>query len=279
MKYISTAGTDVYGSERSLGGSLSLILSFFKSSSNHENSIAFILIGICIAISSYRRTEIDKNLRVVLFLAITLYFVLITEFVFYQGNFTELRYLLITQISSRLLVFLCAVMIINTIFATLMKFRTLFGLLVITTFFISNNVFQDYSKSGSSNTEIGIGNAKLTNEYQNKIAEIEIALQSLRYSSIVIQLNSVWDYEPAYAISQYVAFLGNGLPVSINLVIDTVSPGLETILLEQLKIFQDDGSAEWKLKPKSQTFQTKNLCIVFNEASAAGQKCLEVPSG
>jgi hypothetical protein len=279
MKSISTTGTDIYGSERSLSGSLSLVLSYFKSSSTRENSVALIFIGICFVVYSYRRTEIDKNSRVVLFLAITLYFVLITEFVFYQGNFTELRYLLISQISSRILVFLCLAMIFNTIFSTLTKFRTLFGLLVITTFFISNNVFQDYSKSRSSNIEIGIKNATLTNEYQNKIAEIEIALQSQRYSGIVIQLNSVWDYEPAYAISQYAAFLGNGLPVSVNLIIGTVSPGIETILLEQLKGFQDDGSSEWNLKSKSQSFQTKNLCIVFNEASAAEQKCFGVLPG
>ena len=279
MKYISTTGVDVYGSERSFGGSLSLVLSYFQSSSTYENSIAFILIIVCFVIHSYRREEIGKNFRVLLFLTFTLYFGLITEFVFYQGDFTELRYLLITQISSKLLVFLCVVVIFNAIFSTLIKSRTLFGLLVIAIFFVSHQALEDYSRSRNNYIEIGIKNATLTNEYQNKIAEIKIALRSQRYSGIVIQLNSVWDYEPAYAISQYAAFLGNGLPVSINLIIGTVSPGIETILLEQLKGFQDDGSSEWNLESKSQSFQTKNLCIVFNEASAAEQKCLGVLPG
>jgi hypothetical protein len=147
------------------------------------------------------------------------------------------------------------------------------GLVVILGFFLSHQIGENYSQSIKTNGAIADSLVLQTEEYQTKLKAIEEALIQKSYRGIVIQLNNVWDYEPAYAISQYVAFLGNGLPVSLKVDIAQVALGLETTLLNQLLEYQSQGSIEWKVLPQSQVMQVDNLCIVFNGAPADSQIC------
>jgi hypothetical protein len=273
LKNIAEVGTDVYGSQRGLRASLSLLQQFSENSSTRISSLVLILIMSLTVINYSVARRFKSTTKAALFMSILLYLLLATEFVFYQGSFGELRYQLITELSSNLLVFILIAVVLSTFSLVMPHREVVLGLVVILGFFLSHQIGENYSQSIKTNGAIADSLVLQTEEYQTKLKAIEEALIQKSYRGIVIQLNNVWDYEPAYAISQYVAFLGNGLPVSLKVDIAQVALGLETTLLNQLLEYQSQGSIEWKVLPQSQVMQVDNLCIVFNGAPADSQIC------
>lgn len=279
IKFISQTGTDVYGSSRSIENMVSLLVSFFETSAGRSSGIQILTIFICLLIQVICRPLFEWKTRAIIFLTMSLYFILITEFIFYQGDFGEPRYALLSQISSIMIKTIMIITIIDTAFSSMTKPRVLIGCVAVIIIFLSEGTLTNYSISARGNNAIAKSKIQTTRDYQDKVSNIGLALQTGEYSGVLVQIDNVWNYEPAYAISQYLAILGTGLPVSININIEVVAPGLETVLLNQLMDFQENGSSEWKVKPKRETLHLRNLCIVFNGALPLPNDCLGALAG
>ena len=133
--------------------------------------------------------------------------------------------------------------------------------------------YSNFKTSATGNQKTALSKAESTSEYQEKIKSIVQALVKRSSENVVIQMNNIWDYEPAYAIIQYLQYYGRGANFFLNLQIPPVPPGLETTLLAQLSDFQLNGSKEWNVKPKPVVLGNNNFCIVFNGASAVPEVC------
>ena len=133
--------------------------------------------------------------------------------------------------------------------------------------------YSNFKTSATGNQKIALSKAESSSLYQQKIKDIVQALGNRSSENVVIQMNNIWDYEPAYAVIQYLQYYGRGANFFLNLQIPPVPPGLETTLLAQLSDFQLNGSKDWNVKPKPVKLGNNNFCIVFNGATAVPNVC------
>ncbi len=277
--YISRTGSDVYGSTRSFENTVSSLLSFFDTSTSRISGIQVLVIFVCLASQAHVHHLIKWQSKALLFLSVSLFFVLIAEHIFYQGSFGEPRYELVSQISTVLIKGAMLIAIIDTASYWRRSVTLPAGLAFIVALFFSQSTITHYYDSSSNNLAVAQYKTQVTADYQIKISAIAEAIETDEYSGILVQINSVWDYEPAFAVSQYVALLEKSIPLALNVSVASVAPGLETSLLNQLNDFQENGSTVWRVQPRSELLPLRNLCIVFNEAPALPGYCSGVLSG
>jgi hypothetical protein len=126
-----------------------------------------------------------------------------------------------------------------------------------------------------SNFDLVAENARSgTQLFQNQIDQIRNDLSANEYDAIVIQVNWIWDYEPAYAVSEYLEFYDSELPKYLNVIPFEVNPGEHTYLLESLNNIAEYGSAGWMIEPKSSLENATNrYCVTLNNATKDTNIC------
>ena len=274
LSSIDTTGADIYGNQRSVQGSLILGLNYIKSSDFQRIFSLLLLIVLC---SLLQRKLHSHNMTMqTAAQLIGAYFVLqiVLEHIFYMGNFSEPRYTLVTEISKTLLLLVAIFSTVGLVVDVLgtRHVQALVSSLAILLFSFQAT-YSNFKTSATGNQKTALSKAESSSVYQQKIKDIVQALGNRSSESIVIQMNNIWDYEPAYAVIQYLQYYGRGANFFLNLQIPPVPPGLETTLLAQLSDFQLNGSKDWNVKPKPVELGNNNFCIVFNGAAAVPDVC------
>ncbi len=274
LNSIDTTGADIYGNQRSLKGSMILGLNYIKSSDFQRIFSLLLLILLC---SLLQRKLHGHNMTIQNVAPLMgAYFVLqiVLEHIFYMGNFSEPRYTLITEISKTLLlliaIFSTVGLVIDVLGTRHVQARLASLALLLLAF---PATYTNFKTSATGNQKTALSKAESTSAYQQKIRDIVQALGNRSSENVVIQMNNIWDYEPAYAVIQYLQYYGRGANFFLNLQIPPVPPGLETTLLAQLSDFQLNGSKDWNVKPKPVELGNNNFCIVFNGAAAVPNVC------
>jgi hypothetical protein len=187
----------------------------------------------------------------------------------------SMRYSVVTQILSQLSLGLSVILVMNTISMfkasePILVSAAVLGFMVI---FISST----YSNSvvAKANFESVASNAELINtEWQAQLERVNEDLSKKDFDVVVIQMNSVWDYEPAYATSQYLEFYASDLPRYLHLLPFPAGPGLETTLLNQLKVISEFGDTTWLIEPKSSLDSAyKKYCVTLLNAPLDPNLC------
>ena len=282
-KAISRTGADVYGNQRSLAESVQLAVDYIKTSDFLRASSLLLVVLLC-ALMHRNRHGINSKIQIVapMFAG---FFVLqiVFEHVFYKGNFPVLRYTLVTEISKTLLLLMAVFSAIGLIVDVVSKltFKTEVACLALLVLLFPTT-YSKYDNSVTSNKKVALDNAETTSAYQKKIETIVNALDG-NYSSVVIQLNNIWDYEPASAVIRYLQFYGRNPIFFLNLQIPSVQPGNESALLAQLTEYERYGSelanvtpgpSEFgNVKPRPSELGNNNFCVVFYGASGLPDVC------
>jgi hypothetical protein len=221
------------------------------------------------------RKKINKSFWYLIALQGSLHFIIIGEKIFYNGDLGTPRYAIVTQAFSVMLLAISVILILNTLslFNVRGNLPTLSVAVVIGLLLLRETI--PTAQAASSNFRLVAENKRIgSEEFQEEIMRINADLVSTKYHSIVIQVDNVWNYEPAYAISQYLEFYGGGSPKFLNVTSFPVGPGLETELLKQLNDYSKSGSASWKIEPKNLLKPEKNVyCITFNGAQKDSKIC------
>ena len=272
--FIKTSGADVYGNKRSISESMKLGLDYIKSSEFQKLFSLVLVILLCTLLQRNHEGESPKFAALVPLISGFFVLQIILEQIFYKGNFGEPRYALITEISKTLL-YLIAIFSALGLITDILSKRRLRAVSVSLTLILLSfpATYSNYKTSISNNQKIALSKVESTRTYQEKIESIVQAIDNRSSENVVIQMNNIWDYEPAYAIIKYLQYYSKGSNFYLNLQIPPVQPGLETILLAQLSDYQLNGSEVWNVKPRPTELGSNNFCITFNGAAGVLGVC------
>ena len=267
---MKSAGGDVYGNTRTIETAQYQILqSLVYLRHSREFGFAVFAVLLYFFVSWGLQKKWHTSFWYIIALQGTLHLIIIAEKIFYNAEMGNLRYAVMTQIASLLLIAVSIILVLNV--ATLVigsrgyllniGVVLLFGLLLLRETIPS-------AQLGKSNFDLVAENARLSNQYfQNQITKIREDISRTKYDAIVIQISYVWDYEPAYALSQYLEFYGGELPKYLNVVPFPVGPGSETSMLATLNDIAENGEPKWMIEPKKSLEKAENkYCITLNNA-------------
>jgi len=264
-----SAGGDVYGNSRTFETAQYQILQslvYLRHSKEFGFAVAAILIYFIV--SGVLRKRLHRSFWYILTLECTLHFLIISEKIFYNNNLNNLRYAVITQVSSILLLAVSIILILNTLLLiNSSRYFLNAGLVIVFGLLLLRETIPA-AQQAKANFELVAENARLGSEYfQGQLSGIREDLASIEYDAIVIQINNDWDFEPAYAVSQYLEFYGGELPRYLNIIPVSVAPGIETSLLSLLIDIANNGEPSWMIEPNSSLKQeNNNYCITLNNA-------------
>jgi hypothetical protein len=267
---MKSAGGDVYGNARTVEAAQYQILqSLVSLRHSKEFGFAVFTVVLYFVVSWLKTKKWHRSFWYMIALQGTLHFMIISEKIFYNSGINNLRYAVITQIASLLLIAVSIILILNVIhllFGTPRYLLTSIIILVFSLLLLRETV--PATQLAKSNFDLVAKNARLGGEYfQGLISKTVQDISTTKYDSIVIQISYVWDYEPAYALSQYLEFYGGDLPKYLNIIPFSVAPGIETSLLAGLTNTAKNGSSSWNIEPnKSLIPENKNYCITLNNA-------------
>jgi hypothetical protein len=267
---LRNVGADLYGNTRSFSSAFMLIFEHFA----HLVKSPFTLV-ISAALIYFLRVILKddesspRSFIVPLTLVMSMQFIVLSEFVFYNGNFTDARYLAISEISNLITVAICLVLFINK-FANIGLEKLLARPRFV--FFIAlaiSALIVPSAMNARTSFETEANYWKSKNEtFQENLSIIRSELSTNMYSAVVIQIDGVWDYEPAYAMSQYLEFYEAYLPRFLNVMPINAGPGIETQLVKQLNEYAVNGDGTWLIDPISTlNLKSKVYCVAFNEAA------------
>jgi hypothetical protein len=237
----------------------------------------FVISVIFIHVAALRLTgrALSRNFYFIVAAILSSITIMAAEQIFYQGDFSILRYAMVTQLLTKLSFALALILALNTIWVFKssghQKLSIMIPLLAIITVLISS---PPVSSAKSSFDSVVAQSRVSTEEFQMHLDQISSDTSAKEFSGIVIQINNVWDYEPAYAFSQYLEFYGNGLPRNLLVTEFSVAPGLESKLLAELKDYELNGDSVWLVKPKAQIVSGSLLyCVTINRLAIVGAIC------
>lgn len=272
-----SAGGDVYGNARTIETvQFQILQSLVYLRHSQEFGFAVFAVLLYFFVSWGLQKKWHKSFWYIIALQGTLHFMIICEKIFYNAEMGNLRYQVITQIASLLLIAVSTILVLNV--ATLVvgsrgyllntAVVLLFGLLLfretIPAAQLAKSNFDLVAKDARSGTQF----------FQNQIAKIRDDLSANEYDAIVIQVSYIWDFEPVYAVSQYLEFYSGELPKYLHVMPFPVNPGLETNLLESLNSIAEDGYTAWMIEPKSSLENATNrYCITLNNATKDTNIC------
>ena len=273
---VQAVGANVYGGSTSKQFFLEQFAKHLRDTSNSwEFLLSFSIVLIHIYANIITRKSMRKEFYFIVTAHVVISFVLLSESIFYPQGFSELRYSVVTQILSQLSLGLSVILVMNTIsmFKASEPILVSAAVLAFMVIFISST----YSNSvvAKANFESVASNAELINtEWQDQLERVNEDLSKKDFDVVVIQMNSVWDYEPAYATSQYLEFYASDLPRYLHLLPFPAGPGLETTLLNQLKVISEFGDTTWLIEPKSSLDSAyKKYCVTLLNAPLDPNLC------
>jgi hypothetical protein len=263
-----SAGGDVYGNSRTFETAQYQILQslvYLRHSKEFGFAVSAVLIYFIVA--KVLRKRLHRSFWYILILEGNLHVLIISEKIFYNSDFGNLRYAIITQISSLLLLAVSIILVLNTLLL-INSSRYFFnaGVVIVFGLLLLREIIPT-AQQIKANFELVTENARVGTEgWQNLLTDIRDDLLKTKVDAIVIQINNVWDFEPAYAFSQYLEFYGDGLPKYLNVTSFSVGPGLETELLRQLNDYAKYGNSTWMIEPNnSLAIEKVNYCVAWSK--------------
>jgi hypothetical protein len=274
---MKSAGGDVYGNTRTIETAQYQILqSLVYLRHSKEFGFAVFAVLLYFFVSWGLQKKWHKSFWYIIALQGTLHFMTICEKIFYNAEFGNLRYTVITQISSLLLTAVSIILLLNAATLIIGSQGNLFntGLVLVFGLLLLREVIPA-AQLAKSNFDLVAEESRLSSQFfQNQITKIRGDISKNKYDAIVIQISYVWDYEPAYALSQYVEFYGGELPKYLNVVPFAVGPGIETSLLASLNSIAENGSSSWMIEPKKSLENANNrYCVTLNNAAKDTSIC------
>ena len=271
---VKSAGANVYGDSIGKQFLLDQLSQHLRNTSNsREFMFSFMVILIHVYANIFANRTVSKTFYFILCSQITISLALLGELIFYPQGFSELRYAVVTQLLSKIAVGLSVILLLNTIRESkisepIVSFAVIFAF----SYMLLNST---YSNSLISKAAFeSVANQASGNKWLSQLEQIQEDLSDKPYDIVIIQMNGVWDYEPAYAMSQYLNFYGEGLPRYLHLMPFPAGPGLETTLLNQLNVIAQNGDATWMIEPSnSMNMSAKKYCITFNDAQIDQAMC------
>lgn len=258
---------DIYGGGRSLSAAISQLANYASSvSSSKELLFSLVAILFYSLSSKFTRSELSRNFFFIVIAQLSIIAIMAGEHIFYQGDFATLRYAVVGQLLTKLNVALSLILLINTFWLfkgslLVKKFIVVFSLVIIALF----TSLPDAVVAKRNFDTVAAQSKSASDGFQSQLQQIRNELPKKDFSGIVIQISNVWDYEPAYAFSQYLEFYGDGLPKYLHVTEFAVAPGLESKLLSQLKDYEANGDSIWLIQPRSQMVKDSiNYCVTIN---------------
>ena len=132
---------------------------------------------------------------------------IVLEHIFYMGNLSQLRYTLITDVSKSLLLLIAIFSTVGLVADILVKRR--FQALVVSIallLFSFAATYSNFKNSVIANQNIALINAESTSKFQKDIKNIVQAIDDRSSENVIIQMDSILDYELAYAVIQYLQY-------------------------------------------------------------------------
>jgi hypothetical protein len=273
---VRDAGSNIYGQSIGKQFVLDQLAQHLRETSNSWQflfSFSVVLIHIYANVLTGR--SVGKEFYFIIISHVVISFVLLGESIFYPQGFSELRYAIVTQLLGQLSLGLSAILVINTISILRVSDPILVSAVVLA--FIAIMIKSTYSSSivAKANFEsIAIGTELTNAPWQAHLNKIVDDLSKKDFDVVVIQMNNVWDYEPAYATSQYLKIYASGQPRYLHLMPFPAGPGIEATLLEQLKIISKSGDAAWLIEPKASLDSGyMAYCVTFRNAAIDPNLC------
>jgi hypothetical protein len=272
---VRAAGANVYGDSISKQFLLDQLAQHLRNTSNSwEFLFSFAIVLIHIYANILTGKSAGKEFYFILIAQVVISLILLGELIFYPQGFSELRYAIVTQLLSQLSLALSVILIINTI--SLLRISSILLVSVVVIAFSLSLINSTYSSSiiARSSFESVAIQARGNGEWQAQLDRVNDDLSKKDFDAVVIQMNGVWDYEPAYAMSQYLEFYESSLPRYLHLMPFPAGPGLETTLFEQLKVISKNGDATWLIEPKASLDpNSERYCITLNNAPVDPDLC------
>lgn len=267
---------DVYGNERGLDSAITHLFTYTSGAGKSKELLfMFSIIVIHVVISQLTRNPLTKGFFFIVLTLFSIYAMIAAEQIFYQGDFSTLRYAAVSLLLSTLGVAIAVVLLLNTFwmlnFSDRLKKAAVILSLSVTLVIISipkAQVAKVNFDSVAAQGQLGAEN------FQTQLTKVREDLSSGKFNGIVLQISNVWDYEPAYAFSQYLEFYGNGLPKYLHVTEFNVAPGLETKLLMQLMDYETNGESTWNIQPRRELPSDSVLyCVTVNQAPVDSGFC------
>jgi hypothetical protein len=272
---VRAAGANVYGDSISKQFLIDQLAQHLRNTSNSwEFLFSFAIVLIHIYANILTGKSAGKEFYFILIAQVVISLILLGELIFYPQGFSELRYAIVTQLLSQLSLALSVILIINTI--SLLRISSILLVSVVVIAFSLSLINSTYSSSiiARSSFESVAIQARGNGEWQAQLDRVNDDLSKKDFDAVVIQMNGVWDYEPAYAMSQYLEFYESSLPRYLHLMPFPAGPGLETTLFEQLKVISKNGDATWLIEPKASLDpNSERYCITLNNAPVDPDLC------
>jgi hypothetical protein len=272
---VKAAGANVYGGTVSKQLILDKLIQHLRNTSNSwEFVFLFGIVLIHIYANVLNRKSVGRQFYFIVIAHVAISLILLGELIFYPQGFSELRYAVVTQVLSKLSLGLSVILAINTIWLIRISDLILVSIVIISFSLILIKSTYSSSMTAKANFESVAIQARGNGEWQAQLEQVNEDLSKKDFDVVVIQMNGVWDYEPAYAMSQYLEFYESSLPRYLHLMPFPAGPGLEATLLEQLKVISKNGDATWLIEPKaSLDSKSKKYCITLNSALVDPDLC------
>lgn len=274
MTWNRTNGVDIYGVSRSPSLAINQLAAYILSRNGllqSGASVALIILSVAGGSKLFRRRKAVTALSI-----LTLYLP-ITEFVFYSGRFEALRYRFVTE--------LCVWIVTLAILFTILQFlqqlplvnqrrQLLTAILVSATLPFYGRHFENQSKVIAEKTK---RNIDITQKWNANLDVLRQQLLGTKEQWLVIQVDDIWSFEPAYSVSQYARYLAGVIPVTLNLKYQAEDDGIEADLNRKLIEIRDFGDDAWNVIPGHE-FWTRDVsdyitCITFGAAAADEHLC------
>lgn len=271
---VQKTGSDVYGRNRSLSSSVLTVSQFMQSNTGKLLASYLIIILLSSVWHLYNQSHNKKAELFTIVFSLLLFAQLVTEQIFYLGNLSELRYTIISEISEMILMYLAVACCLKMFTVLLGKTRTmLYTINFAVAFIFLFSLPTAFIRTLENNHQLIDSKITATRAFQTSIAQIVSLLKKDSYNQIVLQLNNIWNYEPAYAVLQYINYHEDNVSSFLSLKIPSVNDGLETDLLRQLEKIRDNGSDTWHVNPITEKLSNRSLCVVFGDAGGDPEVC------
>lgn len=259
---VNTA-TDIYGNQRNIGQLWSDGLDYFSSTSGTRNSVLFAFAIFLLRVTFIKQKTQFRLLLVRGYVLIFVNLVSISEYIFYRGQFTEPRYRVLTDLTEVLQVLFVIALVIEVLYNQQLQLVIRQGTVAVTSCILCVLSSVQYVDSAQEFEKIGEQKIEGSKKFKSQISHIGDKLKKDDFDSVVIIINNVWEYEPAFSISHFISFEHGVISKYLKLNQMSVNSEFEQELLDQMIRFSKNGSKEWGITEGPIPLSGKNLCVAL----------------
>ncbi len=209
------------------------------------------------------KNQFSKTMCFISMSSIIFYLWIVFEFAFYRGDISY-RYGIITQVSVLLILALFLTGLLNLISMFLKTNSQLVSVYVLSATICFAFAYLPAKSSANTLKDIGTSKSYETSLFQDRLSTILDEINYQKSNAIILQVNGIWDYEPAFAMTQYLNYWNSVLPMYLLVDIPSVNSDFEQRLLNQLISKSENGDLVWGIDPFETSLTSRNYCITFN---------------